>query len=694
MKRILFILTFSFLPFIGWSQIVSAGHNNTFIICGDSSLYALGENIFGQLGLENNSNVLGFTKVNLNEKIVAVSAGINHTLILTDNRDVWTSGYNKKGQLGIGNKLDYNSFQKVNELENIISITSGEDYSIAVKNDGSVWVFGNNSVKQLGVNNRTSQILPVKSVEQSIKKAVASSSHTVLLSYSGEVFVSGLNYNDMLLDSNEYLIGSFTTVKQLQNIVDISSGANHTLALDINGKVYAWGHNNKGVFGNNSTINSSLPIDIGLSNIAKIASGHSHNLAIDSAGKVYSWGYNHFAQLGNGTYNNSIFPVEVIGLNAVENVFAGQYNSFALDSSNNLYAWGLNEKSQLGDSTTNNLSIPKEIILPCSIEKIESYCSTQAIANVSKSIICIADSVEFIANSVNTTTNKWSIEGNEISLDQTWHSFGLPGTKEIQLIANPYGCSDTTTITVDVLPRPDATIISNIQYCENDTIIDLEAIDNSGIWSGNGIVNASLGLFDPSIVFTGSVSVSYLVSNTACSSTDTIDLIIKPLPTAGFSINQINDSTLQIINESTEANDLNWSFGDGNNSIDNQPIHTYNNSGTYNVVQVVQNECGIDSISKQITISLSASTNINNQSINSLSFYPNPVKNNLIIEREIKNSEEEYIEILNANGKVVLTQIILNTQTTVDISNLSSGNYFINHITNDFSNKYPFVICK
>lgn len=39
----------------------------------------------------------------------------------------------------------------------------------------------------------------------------------------------------------------------LQNIIKISSGLEHTLALDMSGKVYSWGNGKYGSLGNENT---------------------------------------------------------------------------------------------------------------------------------------------------------------------------------------------------------------------------------------------------------------------------------------------------------------------------------------------------------------------------------------------------------------------------------------------------------
>jgi PKD repeat protein len=71
-------------------------------------------------------------------------------------------------------------------------------------------------------------------------------------------------------------------------------------------------------------------------------------------------------------------------------------------------------------------------------------------------------------------------------------------------------------------------------------------------------------------------------------------------PTANFiSLDSISCSnTIKFYNKSKEADQSIWYFGDGQNSIEQHPLHTYAQNGTYNIKLIVSNSHGTDSIIK------------------------------------------------------------------------------------------------
>jgi alpha-tubulin suppressor-like RCC1 family protein len=74
-----------------------------------------------------------------------------------------------------------------------------------------------------------------------------------------------------------------TVPARLTNVVAISAGLHHKLALKADGHVVAWG----GI-----GMESSTNVPPGLSGVVAIAAGDNHNLALKSNGKVIAWGYN------------------------------------------------------------------------------------------------------------------------------------------------------------------------------------------------------------------------------------------------------------------------------------------------------------------------------------------------------------------------------------------------------------------
>ena len=75
----------------------------------------------------------------------------------------------------------------------------------------------------------------------------------------------------------------------------------------------------------------------------------------------------------------------------------------------------------------------------------------------------------------------------------------------------------------------------------------------------------------------------------------------KPVPAADFSFIQ-NLHTVSFTNLTTGADQYTWNFGDGITSNLVSPTHTFTQPGEYFVELIAQNECGPDTMTRQITI--------------------------------------------------------------------------------------------
>ena len=74
-------------------------------------------------------------------------------------------------------------------------------------------------------------------------------------------------------------------------IVDISAGTDHNLALDSDGFLWAWGRNDYGQVGNGTTIDQPTPVQIMRGHkFKKISAGNNISAAIDEDGYLYVWG--------------------------------------------------------------------------------------------------------------------------------------------------------------------------------------------------------------------------------------------------------------------------------------------------------------------------------------------------------------------------------------------------------------------
>jgi alpha-tubulin suppressor-like RCC1 family protein len=191
-------------------------------------------------------------------------------------------------------------------------VSAGSNHSLALKRDGTVWSWGNNINGRLGINNTIHQNVPTQ--------------------------VLGLNGIGFLTD-----------------VIDITAGVDHSMALKSDGTVWGWGSNNVGSLGDNTTTDRLTPIQVlSLTNIIKIDAGWDYTLALKADGTVWSWGMGTSGELGDGSSTQSLVPIQVVGpggigyLQNVIDISANSTHSMALINNGTVYTWGDDTSGLLG----------------------------------------------------------------------------------------------------------------------------------------------------------------------------------------------------------------------------------------------------------------------------------------------------------------------------------------------------------
>lgn len=149
----------------------------------------------------------------------------------------------------------------------------------------------------------------------------------------------------------------------------ISSG-NHTLLVQKDGTVLAWGNNSSGQLGNGTMNPRKTPsvvadADMGgvFSEVITVASGNDHSLALKSDGTVWAWGNNDEGQLGDNTNEGKLLPIQVLdstgngNLTDVKAIFAGQNQSMAIKTNGSLWIWGSQYSADPRSTSHNNLPV-------------------------------------------------------------------------------------------------------------------------------------------------------------------------------------------------------------------------------------------------------------------------------------------------------------------------------------------------
>jgi alpha-tubulin suppressor-like RCC1 family protein len=135
----------------------------------------------------------------------------------------------------------------------------------------------------------------------------------------------------------------------------VSAGADHSCALQPDGKVACWGSNFYGQLGDGSSANLRLtPVAvIGLTDATAISAGEYHSCALKIGGSAVCWGSNSSGQLGDGTSgNDKTTTITVTGLTDAVALNAGNEHTCALKANGSVVCWGRNSTGALGDGTT------------------------------------------------------------------------------------------------------------------------------------------------------------------------------------------------------------------------------------------------------------------------------------------------------------------------------------------------------
>lgn len=237
----------------------------------------------------------------------------------------------------------------------------GGSHSGAIVSD-ELYVFGRNNVGQLGLDptTTTSASSPTKLVTTAVPSIVAFNQNSSLfVDKTGGVWVWGENSKGQLGlgDSGTATRRSTPTVNpSVTNIVAAAVGFGHTLVLDKDGVVKAWGTNDVGqvgVVGDGTAADFQVtPVVVaGLPNdIVKILGGSAHSLALTASGDVWAWGRNEYGNLATGALDEDRHPTptKVANLADVVDIANGRDHILAVKADGSVVSWGLGASGQLG----------------------------------------------------------------------------------------------------------------------------------------------------------------------------------------------------------------------------------------------------------------------------------------------------------------------------------------------------------
>lgn len=297
----------------GVESLSASGH---LLAMRDDQVWAWGDNGDGELG-DGEAAVfyrpipLPITGLPATKK---AAAGSYHSLALTKTGTVYAWGWGYLGRLGDGTQSSHFSPIQVPGLSGVLDVAAGYYHSVAIKPDRTVVAWGDNFFGQLGDgthNNYRTSPTPVIRVTGAAKVA-ANQDMSIALKTDGTVWQWGAEANNVAPTGPVQVSG-------LSGIVDIAgqADAEHWTALKSDGTVWTWGYSNSyGQLGDGTTTwrpSTGAKVN-GLPHIKAIAEGAAHTVALDDNGQVWAWGRNSNGQLGDGTLTDRHTPVRALNL--------------------------------------------------------------------------------------------------------------------------------------------------------------------------------------------------------------------------------------------------------------------------------------------------------------------------------------------------------------------------------------------
>lgn len=363
-------------------------------------------------------------------RLITVSVRDKHTLVSKTDGTVWAWGDNRFGQLG-GSTPDAcgtdaedlypcaTSAIRIDNLPIIRAVSAGTQQSYGIDESGQVWAWGNDEYGQLGRGTFGNAVNPTpalvltdgdvpfgNSPETAAVQVSSGFIHTLALTADGTVYAWGAGGQGRLGLGDENARNRAAVVEGLPPIVFVQAGQFHSLAVDDQRRLWAWGaggdgqqalapgthqmeprlvtgpgaedlrgavggwahtatidgtgalyavgRGTEGQLGRGGFTSSSTIAAAGITGVMRLAAGNLHMGAVLANGRVRTWGYGAFGQLGNGARTSAATPVAVLGpgteneLVEIQALFSGADHMLAVGNDLTLYSWGRNENGQLG----------------------------------------------------------------------------------------------------------------------------------------------------------------------------------------------------------------------------------------------------------------------------------------------------------------------------------------------------------
>lgn len=364
------------------------------------------------------------------------------------------------------------------------------------------------------------------------------------------------------------------------------------------------------------------------------------------------------------------------------------------------YSTQTNSTHNFTDAGVHDVQLKVQSAFGCSDSTTKQIVLKESpIASFDNSQTCDIDPVDFTNTSFEPTgTNvdyTWDFgdptsPDNNSNLKNPNHQYSLPGARKVTLtVLADNGCSDEVTkdIVIGVQPQADFDVELVCEGEEvvfvNKTIISRGDIEVTYDWDFDDNETSTEVSPTKSFVSPGvySVSVVATAKDGGCTDTETKDITVYETPDCDFNA-ETNGSgdrrfNYTITNKPIDGSTIEWNFGDGGFSYDENPQWQYSFDGGFYVTLRITSPAGCDcETRKRVNVFKNSVGDVDFD--NNVSVYPNPSAGVFTV--ELTNiTANTTVTVYNALGQQINADITTNADNkyTVNIADQPTGVYTV-----------------
>lgn len=325
----------------------SSASGSTLFVKVDGSLWGAGRNTNGMLGLgQINFNNYVYPSREIAQQVRSVSATANHTLFVKHDDTLWGMGTNNFGQLGLGHTSNLSTPEQIDSNVRM-AWASHTGASFWVKNDNTLWVSGTNSTNHFGPDFQSS-LVPIQ-IASDIDSVVNRASTTLYRKTDGSLWGMGSS-GFKNLGPTELITLPLT--KLADSVVEFTTSAGTTYYTTADRKLWGLGLNAQGQLGQDPSLDKIEEAVLVDTDVVTVSGGWNFVSYIKSDGSLWGLGQNNYGQIGDHPRASNAEP-RLIAEN-VREVFSGDgqtlYTQSASSSGTESYLTNLSTRVKIPDN--------------------------------------------------------------------------------------------------------------------------------------------------------------------------------------------------------------------------------------------------------------------------------------------------------------------------------------------------------